>query len=878
MQGPGPVTLRRVPARVLILGLPSHLESCKVMSESWELPEEYVAAVLRLKGLPSEAGAAAQTALRQAYGQVYRAVAFDVDGTLTDASGIDVDADIALVVGELLQRGVPVVLITGRGRGGARLAAQDLLVAAGLHRRSLAAEEWAQLQRRLMCVTHNGVYLLEAGDQESGKFLSSETRLEPVRHDVQEWHVEIQELLKHVDALEPGSWSMRPEPEPAGVRIRFNDYEQRELALPAIHGWLAERGDDALALTLGTYQGSAMVDVGTADKGRAIVRVANRLDISADAILRVGDQGDASGNDYLLLASTTGFSVDRLSSDPSTCHPVLRKDLSQAAGVEAVRLLLERVHLFPRMTVRPREWESYRRRLARFERTAARHSRTQQDVLIRQLNVRLQSLLALNPDHGIEQVRLGDLFDPRSGAVRIWDWEVDALEVQQQSGGAGFAAIFGLERLPRSSDLDRGGYWCMYSDNSVLLRGPAYYRSLSGPRTDHTVALSALSDWAAFATSAITVVQQLAERPDDPSLLDLKCLLGVMDNVRGGLLQALVIALILDGEQVPEAMAVGRALVRESALPHTTLHLQLMLETASPWQTLLQGYVQVLGDAARSLHQVHDLLQQVSVPSDAGDKRLEFFKWREADHILENVAAVEMTLRRLVPVTAPDAGVPWAVGLAYGGVELPLIAAALGSRAGRRVRPAILRVSMYSDMDEGRRLRDVVLAATDEYLRTLDQQSPILPLLDDGLGLEAEGDENGASSRPLDGTQILLLDDNATTATTLQVARDLALYRGARVLGACLVRFPSPNRVEHMRLQGHGALDLDVVFNVVWGLVAASPYSRLIVPGGDGHLYEDENGVFDKAKQRMKYLLRKNDPASPYLSAVLPQPRLLGPQ
>lgn len=819
-----------------------------------------MAAVLRLKGLSGEQAGPVAQALGLAYGQVYRAVAFDVDGTLTDVARSDVDRAVAEELAKLLRRGVPVVLITGRGRSGARMAARALWDTDELS--GLSSEESAQIERRLRCVTHNGLFLLEAGP-DGGSFLSNSTPLAEVAPaESRRWHEEIKALLAG-PALLNLDVRLEPDPEPGGVRVGFGNSGDRAVALPHVQAWLERQAVPGLRLHSGTYGGGAMLDVGTADKGAALVEVARRLNVRPEAILRVGDQGGEGGNDHSLLANVAGFSVGGLAADPATCHPVVDDVGRQTSGAEAVRLLLGRVHLFPKVTTRP-DWGGYARELARFERTATRHSRTQQGMLIRQVNVRLQSLLAHRLDGGVDEIRLADLFDARSGAVRLADWELHDLLDADPSRNPPFAGLFGLERLARQSDLDRGGTWCMHSDNSVLLRGPGYYRSLSGPR-EADAAAEALAEWAEFADHAATVLQGLGDRPDDPTLTEVKCVLGVMDNVRGALLQALVIALVLDGREADGALTAARDLVRDAALPHTRLQLGLLLDAGQPWQTLMSSYCPVLDAAAVALRAVQGLVQRDSAA--LREDRVELFKWREADHMLENVVAVEMGLRRLVRPGGDPGRAPWAVGLAYGGVELPLLAAVLGERAGRTVRPAVLRVSMYSNMAEGEKLRDIVLAASDQYLGVLDQQDPFQSLDPD----------YGDAGRELDvgGQDVLLLDDNATTATTLQVARDLALYRKARVLGACLVRYPSPNRVSHMSLQGHGALDLALVFNVVWGLVAASPYSRLVVPGTGDERYEDENGVFDKAKQRIKYLLRKNDPAGFDPAKVLPQPRLV---
>src|SRR6266567_2132937 len=71
-------------------------------------------------------------AIKSAFMRVYRAVAFDIDGTLTKANGDQIDPHMAHVVGRLLRRGVPVILISGRGRTWSRKAAQEIKECSGL--------------------------------------------------------------------------------------------------------------------------------------------------------------------------------------------------------------------------------------------------------------------------------------------------------------------------------------------------------------------------------------------------------------------------------------------------------------------------------------------------------------------------------------------------------------------------------------------------------------------------------------------------------------------------------------------------------------------------------------------------------------------------
>src|SRR5688572_9381047 len=109
----------------------------------------YARTVERLKGLALDPSAAEDhvESLRVAFGTVYRAVAFDIDGTLTIPGEVELDQELIEVISDdLLRRGVPVILITGRGRS-AREALVEQFKDADLAERYL---------RRLFLLIRNG--------------------------------------------------------------------------------------------------------------------------------------------------------------------------------------------------------------------------------------------------------------------------------------------------------------------------------------------------------------------------------------------------------------------------------------------------------------------------------------------------------------------------------------------------------------------------------------------------------------------------------------------------------------------------------------------------------------------------------------------------
>jgi len=131
---------------------------------------EYATKMLEIKGIKpsSKFMKRATSALRRAYNTVYKAVAFDIDGTLTDLNSTSINNQMAIEIASLLQRGVPILLITGRGRAATKEAVSQILKISGIEPRYAA---------RLHCITHNGLIWLKASTDNPEELLAQEIRL-----------------------------------------------------------------------------------------------------------------------------------------------------------------------------------------------------------------------------------------------------------------------------------------------------------------------------------------------------------------------------------------------------------------------------------------------------------------------------------------------------------------------------------------------------------------------------------------------------------------------------------------------------------------------------------------------------------------------------
>lgn len=754
--------------------------------------------------LARELGAACQ--------RVYRWVAFDIDGALTKPASAEIDPVMANIIGDLLLRSVPVVLITGRGRGSARDAVDEVrkLAKIGEH-----------YMRRLSCVTHNGVFWLQTPPQHSDQILSSETRLFEDDVDIAALTALARAALG--ERFSAGEVSVNEEP--ASLRVQFNGQDDIEEAVEILRRVGAEFDGPELFVSTGSYAGVASLDLSPSNKQFALRLIAQRQGISPDAILRIGDQGAQGGNDFDLLDSPAGFSVGEFSPAPTGCFPVLGDDLADPMrGAEATSELLTRALLFPPLSIAPRPHADCYAALRRFNQEALARAKGEGKTARSKLRLRINSLLTDSEEGLHASLEIADIFDPRSGGVKFRDWEIDLIA---PDGAA--QALFQFPRPdgpapPRSPR-------SVYTDTAILARGPSYYYSetQSPEELNLTAYLESSRELLALSRELIT---EIGSR--DFSLIDYKLLAAVQDNVRNVVLQLQYATFLAEREDPNRHSGLARGFYREAVLAHTVEQIASLTDNQLGWQATLKNYEDVLVV-------IEAILDKLATEPPSFDEKL--FKWRECDHFVENLMAVEIGLRKLrADPSIQAAKTICCVGLAYGGIELPAIADAISVNQGFRVTVAISRISIYSESEVGEKVR----AGGREYVELLrDLEQPFCFL-------------NGEDH--LEGTPTVIMDDNCTTGVTMQTARDALVMRGADVIGAVIVRFPGVNRQVQMAMDNHGFPDPEILFGFVRGLVAASPYARLIVPGEPGPktVYLDEGGVFNKEEERIRRYMEKN--------------------
>jgi HAD superfamily hydrolase (TIGR01484 family) len=782
--------------------------------EEWR--RRYAARIAELKGI-GDAGQREELGrvLDAAFMRVYRFVAFDIDGTLTSGDSAAVDPEMAKIIGELLSRSVAVVLITGRGRASTRRAVEEISELSELHHSYL---------RRLSCITHNGVFLLKTRPDAPRELLADETLLVEKNLDLESLARVAEEKLASLCPEE----SFEVEVEPGSLRIRFFSPDAMPEDTTELGEALMETCSVDLHLSSGTYAGIRSLDVAPSNKQIALKALASLAGIPPEAILRIGDQGQPGGNDFDLLDSPAGFSVGDFSDSRAGCFPVLDEDLEEAVGgAEATRLLRDRVLLFPPISITPQPHDACLAALRDFNRRAAARAKTEARAARRKIQARIGDLLPDSERELEEELEIFDIFDPRSGGVRFADWEIDEVDANSLA-----QRLFEFPRpdgpLPPASGRS------IYTDTAILARGPLYYYSDTQP--PERLNLGAyLATSIKFLDDAADLVAEIEARPF--SLLDYKLVAAVQDNVRNIVLQCQFATYRIEREGGKSYQGLARDFYRRGLLAHTSEQIAYLIDDRRDWEKTLADYRGVLRIIAGRLAEMAKDLPVL-------DDETKLFKWRECDHFIENLMAVDIGLRKLREDSVlRRASKLRCVGLAYGGIELPAIAEALSAGRSYEVEAVISRISVYSDAEVGEKVR----GGGEQYvdlLRKLDRPFCFLSGAED---LE-------------EGVPTVIMDDNCTTAVTLQTARDALVMRGADVVGAVIVRMPGVNRQVQMAMDDHGFPDPDLLFSFVRGFVAPSPYARLIQPGEPGvkTQYLDQTGIFDKQEERIKRYMQKN--------------------
>lgn len=193
-------------------------------------------------------------------------------------------------------------------------------------------------------------------------------------------------------------------------------------------------------------------------------------------------------------------------------------------------------------------------------------------------------------------------------------------------------------------------------------------------------------------------------------------------------------------------------------------------------------------------------------------------RWREADHPGENLLVCNFAAEKL-----PRKSSVTAVGIGWGGIELPIVFEFLGEKRGLKVSTYIASWSHYRNPSDS--VRWVSFPSSEVTEPTFTQTN-------------------------------LLFDDNTLSGITLEKVRNDMLLRGAGDVLMYLIRYSGERRWHHMRMEDHGVIDPDFLLRRVSGYIGETAFSRSwSTKTGD---YESHIGVFSLGRRRILECIHNN--------------------
>ncbi len=787
--------------------------------------QEYATQILSKKGLMVERSMqlAVTRRLAETLRTTYHAAALDIDGTITAGGDDPIPPTLVDAIADLLSRGMYVVLITGSGVQTAKVVVRQLTTKLGNPSPS---------QFRLFAIADNGGRMLvfpPGGEPETL------TIVEPVAEVLGKKaairiHEELRDRFESEFNVSTTDWGIRlasrtPNPANAAeLRLLVESWYESQ------YKKLQPRG---VRLVQGRWRDYLTFEVTTADKEFALSWFYTKYDFLDVPLLRVGDQGGPGGNDFSLLDSEYGFSVNATSANPLKCFPVWdSKRRVFLSGVDATEFLLRGLNWTPRLTLPSslvaRSEEEYRQVFPRLRGEAKRVLGTE----LEQWATGARDILDPQSIESAVQSSFSTVLDPKSGGVVFDDREwaslpdskfkdyFDADVVESDRVGKPGAADHPL-KLRR-----------LATDSRQLLRGPAYYIGLAfKPGPGQLVRLCQELD----SEMALLEESVILDAKNSRQFVMWKAQLAFLDSMRNHAL--LFHTALFTAASVQSSLQMYWRKLVQAHEPFVSAvvglyYAFLTLDTDSvpallqDWRLSSAGYF----TARNAASILFEFLKKANIEEDKVVR-----KWREADHPGQILATMKM-INTEISGFPRRSGRTVGVGLMDGAVELPFVLRYVRSR--------------YSNATT----TVAHLGGVSFYRR--GSPSPVMQQFSKEILEAAIGNAERLEEVMSPGDSVVLLDDNVMSGRTIELARDRFTAYGVHVPLIGCVRFPGEGRIPQMMMKGHGGIDPLCLGRDVKGLVAQSPYARIFsASSGD---YRDITGNFDLARARIQRYLRKN--------------------
>ena len=698
---------------------------------------------------------------KEALKQKYNAVCFDIDGTLTEDNSTKIDKRVLPMLANILKRHIPVVFITGRGETGLNDLLEDIVYD--------LKDKYGITNKQLLkmyALTNDGARLFLTNKDSKkifdvNRYISKEEDLKKLS----EFDITIKQVLKNKEL-------------DRYCNITYSKDSQN---------------NNIINIRLAIKTDSERI-----------------IGIPQNSMLRIGDCGDETGNDYSMLNCKEGFSVFKTSKDKDKCFPVIDNEGNILTGIEATLYLLNQVKLLPTICLEHATIDKYIKDYSKIEK---------QMTLGKNKNISIFNSAINNKFELVEGIY--GLYDISSGSVKIPMYEWISIDNENP-----------LKKF-WSKGYDKTMHYAIFDDYNLLLRGSRVYYYFLTKRIHNTdtyedittkdMVLEWLDNNEVFFEEAKDTLSSNNINYDN--ITNVKLLLGIIDNIRNYLL-------ILLNQQIVSKNVDYNLLINLNGLKSETLIYQIyrnLIKTDSLMCNISfnKDYVINNNDISTLCNEVITLTRRFnesftkSVEKDNYSK--DFRAYREIDNFAENFITCYLTLRKNEDMYSKGM-----CGLSYGGIELPILMKMLDSR-----------------------IEDVSILKFNKsvtgYSRKQSVDLRYFDIFENG-SIKLYGIDKDK--------KYVLLDDNLLTGKTMQLAISSLYDINIDVDNIMVVRYPGVNRINQMFMPNHGAIDYRYFFDFIQGLYFPSPYSYR--DPNSLNPYEDSLGVFDLNRKKILECLLKN--------------------
>ena len=745
--------------------------------------------------------------------QKYNAVCFDIDGTLTIKDSKNIDDRAIDMITELLSRKIPVVFITGRGETGINDLKHDIYLRIK-NNKNITDND----MKRIYVLTNDGARLFYSNEISQEKFLGNDVYI-TTQEELNQL-LTIDKMIKEIrNKLDSNCYfdityskDLKTN-QILNIRMVFNTDNDEIInsTFDKVDKYIINNGLKCIHLTRGVYKSNSVIQIGTATKDQAIERTEKIIGVPQNSMIRIGDCGDARGNDYAMLNCNQGYSVDKTSGSLKSCFPVFDYHGNIIKGVEATLQLVKSARILPTVSLEKADKDNYRYKLAKIEGKIVDGRKE----LLRKYNNLISN--NFNNCNGID-----DLFDKESGSILIPMYEMELLQNSP------------LKEFWLSTENESLMY-SLRDNNNYLLRGSKNYyyfisNRISVDRKDVTSKIDVISWYENYTKFLNDSMNAIVSTENINSQINKKLLLGIIDNCRNALLvlinhylvsnyfdKNILLDISLDGENYNNELY--KAIMEiERVMSKICFESQFIVDK--------EKTVKIINNAKEVL--INKMNEELN-SGDEKDYSKNYRAYREIDNFAENYIAVSLYKEKCDNNKFANA-----CGLSYGGIELPILAKII---------------------DQNRIERMLLLKFNKEVSGYTNKQ-----LLD--LRKFNIRDFGGLmNSNDFENSNVDLFDDNILTGKTLQLAINSLYDCNISVKNICIVRYPSINRIDQMFLNNPSAVDYNLFFNYIYGLCFSSPYSwkdnKWKKENGEID-YTDSLGVFDLNRKKIVECLIKN--------------------